>query len=482
MLLELRRLHPEAQYVYTHYSPSAEALARRLPVDAADYLPYDLPAAAERLLDALAPSLLVFSKLDLWPELATRAADPRRGGRDGGGHGESGKRAAALARADPARARAIARWGSPPPCPTRTPRGWPGWASPPIASRSSAIRASTAWSAGLGQSTADEPLLRFGRGAPTLVAGSTWPGDEAVLLDAFARVHAGAPDARLILVPHEPTPRAPRGGGRRGAPRRAAGSGAAERGDRARAAAAGGSGRRPGDPLRRGHHGLRRRRVRAGGPAFGAGAGGVGRAGGVRAALEARAGTRRCCCEAGGAVALTGRGSAAGEELCEIWRRWIERRRRSGRPRASRARRWWSAGGEPPGGRPRCWPKLFRHDPFERHRPRDDEPQREPGDQHVAPPAPHPDPQVRDAAPAGELSRQRLPERRLLVPQQSPEAEDRLAADREAVALGGWPAGDATVAGTPSVVASKVWAHPASSERASSAGSARRGRLTGRAL
>src|SRR5688572_25019871 len=46
VLQELRGLEPEAQFVYTHYSPSAEALARRLPVDAADYLPYDLPAAA----------------------------------------------------------------------------------------------------------------------------------------------------------------------------------------------------------------------------------------------------------------------------------------------------------------------------------------------------------------------------------------------------------------------------------------------------
>ena len=98
VLLELRRPHPEAQYVYTHYSPSAESLARRLPVDAADYLPYDLPAAADLLLGALAPSLIVFSKLDLWPELATRAAASRRVGGDGGGHGESGKRAAALAR------------------------------------------------------------------------------------------------------------------------------------------------------------------------------------------------------------------------------------------------------------------------------------------------------------------------------------------------------------------------------------------------
>ena len=33
-----------------------------------------------------------------------------------------------------------------------------------------------------------DPLLGFGRGAPTMVAGSTWPPDEQVLLPAFAGV------------------------------------------------------------------------------------------------------------------------------------------------------------------------------------------------------------------------------------------------------------------------------------------------------
>jgi 3-deoxy-D-manno-octulosonic-acid transferase len=51
----------------------------------------------------------------------------------------------------------------------------------------------------------NDPLLRFGQGAPTLVAGSTWPGDEAVLLRTFAAIHHRRPEARLILVPHEPT-------------------------------------------------------------------------------------------------------------------------------------------------------------------------------------------------------------------------------------------------------------------------------------
>jgi 3-deoxy-D-manno-octulosonic-acid transferase len=51
----------------------------------------------------------------------------------------------------------------------------------------------------------DDPLLGLGRGAPTLVAGSTWPADEVVLLRAFDRLRERRPDARLIIVPHEPT-------------------------------------------------------------------------------------------------------------------------------------------------------------------------------------------------------------------------------------------------------------------------------------
>jgi 3-deoxy-D-manno-octulosonic-acid transferase len=41
---------------------------------------------------------------------------------------------------------------------------------------------------------------------PTLVAGSTWPEDEAVLLPALAAVRRAVPDVRVIFAPHEPTP------------------------------------------------------------------------------------------------------------------------------------------------------------------------------------------------------------------------------------------------------------------------------------
>src|SRR5204863_2033925 len=43
-------------------------------------------------------------------------------------------------------------------------------------------------------------------GTFTIVAGSTWPADEAVVLPAFLDFVAQVPSARLVLAPHEPNP------------------------------------------------------------------------------------------------------------------------------------------------------------------------------------------------------------------------------------------------------------------------------------
>jgi 3-deoxy-D-manno-octulosonic-acid transferase len=205
VLRHLRRIRPDCQIIYTHFSPSAEGLAGRLDVDAADYLPYDLPDRVDRLLWALEPDLLVFAKLDVWPELSTRAATtgaqvaivaatvspgsgrlrwPARGLLEPGYQAVAA--AAAISVEDAAR---LARLG------VDADRirvlGDPRFDS--VAERVRGV-------------PPDEPLLRFGRGAPTLVAGSTWPADEAVILKAFAALRRHRPDARLILVPHEPTP------------------------------------------------------------------------------------------------------------------------------------------------------------------------------------------------------------------------------------------------------------------------------------
>ncbi len=53
-----------------------------------------------------------------------------------------------------------------------------------------------------------EPFSRVATGDVTftIVAGSTWPADEAVVLPAFAELLAQVPLARLVLAPHEPNP------------------------------------------------------------------------------------------------------------------------------------------------------------------------------------------------------------------------------------------------------------------------------------
>jgi 3-deoxy-D-manno-octulosonic-acid transferase len=205
VLRHFRQLRPDCQTIYTHFSPSAEALARRLEVDAADYLPYDLPDTMHRLLASLEPDLLVFAKLDVWPELSTRAATSGAqvaivAATVSPGSGrlrwparrllEAGYQVITAAAAiSPEDADRLAQLGVP--AERIQILGDPRFDS--VAERVRAVKP-------------DESLLSFGHGAPTLVAGSTWPADEAVLLGAFADLHRRRPDARLILVPHEPTP------------------------------------------------------------------------------------------------------------------------------------------------------------------------------------------------------------------------------------------------------------------------------------
>ena len=205
VLQALRRRRPDCQIVYTHFSPSAEALAAAIAADAADYLPFDLPANVDRLLEVLQPNLLVFAKLDVWAELATRAAI-------------SGVEVALVAATvSPGSSRL--RW------PARQ-LLQPGYraigaaaaVAPADAARLERLGVERDRIHVLGDPRFDsvvervarvrpnDPLLRLGAGAPTLVAGSTWPADERVILEAFAGLLRRRANARLLLVPHEPTP------------------------------------------------------------------------------------------------------------------------------------------------------------------------------------------------------------------------------------------------------------------------------------
>jgi len=207
----LRVERPGWQIADSFFSPSAERLARSMPVDFADYLPLDRPRDVAAALDALAPTALVFGKLDVWPELTLAAAG--RGVRLGlisATVAESSSRLAWPVRgwATPAYA-ALDRIGAI--APEDADRLERLGARPEAITVTGDTRYDSVVQRAARLDRAREPLASLaagGVGTFTIVAGSTWPADEDVLLPAFAqlRAHRKPPPARLILAPHEPTP------------------------------------------------------------------------------------------------------------------------------------------------------------------------------------------------------------------------------------------------------------------------------------
>jgi 3-deoxy-D-manno-octulosonic-acid transferase len=193
-VLELVR-SPSLQIAYTFFSPSAERFAATLGMtDLVEYLPFDTPGAAQTTLDALSPAAIVFSKLDVWPVLVHAAA--ARGVR-------LGLISATLSEASSRRyglARALLR---------------DAYAALDAVGAIDAADAERLVDLGVRQGaitvtgdTRYDQVWAKAQGGPinhprlTIVAGSTWPNDEDVLLPAWRQ---GAPEGRLIIAPHEPT-------------------------------------------------------------------------------------------------------------------------------------------------------------------------------------------------------------------------------------------------------------------------------------
>jgi 3-deoxy-D-manno-octulosonic-acid transferase len=210
VLEQMRQRHPSLQLAYTYFSPSAEPFGRTLRTeglaDFVDYLPWDTPREVSRALDALAPTVLVFAKLDVWPMLvhvaakrhvrlalvsATLSASSRRRSPIG----------AAVLRRAYAQLDVVGAIGA------EDARRLSG-----LGVRESALRIT-------GDTRYDQVWARaqrVDRTAPpvgplmsprrsTLVAGSTWPPDEHVVLTGWSRLRAQFPALRLVVAPHEPT-------------------------------------------------------------------------------------------------------------------------------------------------------------------------------------------------------------------------------------------------------------------------------------
>ncbi|HEX6966953.1 MAG TPA: glycosyltransferase N-terminal domain-containing protein [Gemmatimonadaceae bacterium] len=205
VLQRLRDVRHDVQIAYTFFSPSAESFAQSIGADFVDYLPFDTPAAARAALDALRPTALVFSKLDVWPSLAREAS--RRGVRLGlisatlaAGSGRRHPLAASLLRDAYARLDAVGAIDA-----SDATRLVELGVHPETICITGDTRYDQVWARANGVD-GDGPLLAPLRSTrPTLVAGSTWPADDAVLLPAWLELRRAAPSARLIIAPHEPT-------------------------------------------------------------------------------------------------------------------------------------------------------------------------------------------------------------------------------------------------------------------------------------
>ena len=196
---------PDLQVVFTFFSPSAEDVSVRFPADVSAYLPWDLPEVMGKVLDAVRPSLVLFTQREVWPSLvetatsrgvptvlvaATLPEDAGRISRTGravlGSAFRGLERVAAISAADGERFRFLR---VPPDRVVVT--GDPGVDS-------------ARGRAAVARPEASHLRVFQEHSGPVLVAGSTWRSDEDVLIPALARVRLIHPDLQLVLAPHEP--------------------------------------------------------------------------------------------------------------------------------------------------------------------------------------------------------------------------------------------------------------------------------------
>ncbi|HUV35461.1 MAG TPA: glycosyltransferase N-terminal domain-containing protein [Patescibacteria group bacterium] len=169
-----------------------------------DYLPIDTRGNARSCLDTLLPDMIVYVKFDLWPNLifeasrrripqilvsgtlapsSRRLAFPVR--RFYGNLYSSLTAIAAISDEDAGRFRLHAR------------------DTLEIVTAGDTRFDSVCGS--IDSSTVALPRALTADARRFVIAGSTWPRDEAVVIPGFAEVHRRVPGAALILVPHEPT-------------------------------------------------------------------------------------------------------------------------------------------------------------------------------------------------------------------------------------------------------------------------------------
>lgn len=198
---ELRRDRPDLGLLVTYSSPSGEAAAARLDPDHHDFVPLDLRSHTDAAIAAVRPAALVYAKHDVWPNLTGSA---REAGVPIGLVNATVRPGSARLR-QPGRAVLRQAYEA---------LDLVGAVSEADRSRLESLGARPRAIRVTGDASFDQAIARLragGRrplrlpprsaGILRLVAGSTWPEDEDLLVDTVADLRA----VELILVPHEPT-------------------------------------------------------------------------------------------------------------------------------------------------------------------------------------------------------------------------------------------------------------------------------------
>lgn len=203
----LRALFPGRPLIVTTVTETGQAAARRsLPAaEAHAYFPVDLSWNVRRYLEAYRPEVIVLLEAEIWPNFLTMA---RRGGaRIYLVNGRMSDRSFPRYR----RARALLR-------PVFDAFAGVCVQTDTDAERFAAVGVGSARLAVTGNCKLDLEIPRLDEsektkrkselgiapGRPVIVAGSTHPGEEELILDAFARVRASHAEAALILAPRHP--------------------------------------------------------------------------------------------------------------------------------------------------------------------------------------------------------------------------------------------------------------------------------------
>lgn len=216
----IEAIYAETRIVLTFFSPSVAPNAQSYPyADAAVYLPLDTPRNSERLIRLIEPTLIVFSKFDIWPNLVWRAskhdlpiiviagtlhAESKRLSRFAKPFFRSVHRHirvhCTISEGDAARFQELCS-------PTHKIVVTGDTRYEQVYRRATAVASDTEFFPG--QATLGRGLQAYiATKRPILIAGSTYTEDEKVLFPAYQQLRENTPDTfpHLILVPHEPTP------------------------------------------------------------------------------------------------------------------------------------------------------------------------------------------------------------------------------------------------------------------------------------